>query len=121
MSSPKAPADHNSSVTEGILDPSIDKANVDPAPAAQVASRPITATELKDCLKDKFLKPAPVLPHLWTAIRVTHWAEEDPVMSLLSNESISELLHNQPGQMTTNLEFITAGLEGKVVGYREVS
>ncbi|KAG0146023.1 hypothetical protein CROQUDRAFT_63310 [Cronartium quercuum f. sp. fusiforme G11] len=97
----------------------MDGPEIDPA-LTERHERPITATELKDCLKERFLKPAPVLPHLWNSSLVTHWAE-DPILSLLSSESIGDLLHNQPGQMTTNLEFVTAGLEGKVVGYREVS
>lgn len=81
---------------------------------------PITAVDLRACLTTKCLEPVSTIPKIWTTSRVTHWAE-NPIISLLQSESISELLHNSPGQMSTSLEFITAGLEGKVVGYREVS
>ncbi|KAH9825135.1 NUC185 domain-containing protein [Melampsora americana] len=102
--------------TEGLADAT----ESDPTLVGRPPRRPINATELKDCLNSRLLKPGPAVPKLWTSSRVTHW-EGDPIISLLQHQSISELLHCQPGQMSTSLEFVTAGLEGKVVGYRELS
>ncbi|EGG05735.1 uncharacterized protein MELLADRAFT_36552 [Melampsora larici-populina 98AG31] len=102
--------------TEGLAD----APESDPTLEAQPPRRPINATEFKDFLNSKLLKPGPAVPKLWTSSRVTHW-EGDPILGLLQHQSIGELLRSQPGQMSTSLEFVTAGLEGKVVGYRELS
>ncbi|CAH7683511.1 NUC185 domain-domain-containing protein [Phakopsora pachyrhizi] len=81
---------------------------------------PPSPSELKECLSKRWLLPDRRLPRSWTSSDVTHWSEGF-LLGTDKDGSIEELLRTQSGHLNTNIEFMLAGLDAKVVGFRAAS
>ncbi|MBW0502408.1 hypothetical protein O181_042123 [Austropuccinia psidii MF-1] len=51
--------------------------------------------------------------------QITHW-DDDPLMGLVGNDSIRDLFYTRFSHLNANIEFIIGGLEGNIVGWREL-
>lgn len=81
-----------------------------------------TQEEIKASLVERFLSPSNTFPASWLSDYATHW-EKDPLLGLLEGRDgrgLEDVIYAAPGETTTSLEFVTAGLEGRIVGSREV-
>lgn len=81
-----------------------------------------TQEEIKSSLVERFLTPSKRFPDSWLADYAVHW-DADPLLGLVEGRDgrgLPDLLYAAPGETTTTLEFVTAGLEGRIVGTREV-
>ncbi|EJU00146.1 antiviral helicase [Dacryopinax primogenitus] len=67
--------------------------------------------KLHQALEDRLLQPKAKLPDHWLATYQLHWEHETSIPSLLTLA---------PSPAPSRLEFVRAGLEGRVTGYREI-
>ncbi|KAK0566950.1 Antiviral helicase ski2 [Tilletia horrida] len=82
------------------------------APTAAQHTQPYSSEEAKEALVKRFLTPRNALDAEWLGHYQQHWPR-DP--------NLHSLLWIAPTASSTSLEFVRAGLDGRIVGYREIT
>ena len=112
------------SVTEALRDPAVAARQRDHFLRALELDGPPSREDIEASLQAKLEVPQ-TLPRSWLPLYQA-CVDEDALRSAQSCSSwpyeidIRSLLHLEPSAPTTTLEFETAGLDGEIVGYREV-
>ena len=83
-----------------------------PKPSEELESGEVQEAELKADVEREFLNPGSSLPSNEQPLDQLHWQREP---------QLQRMLWAEPSVSLTSLEFVRAGLEGRIVGYKEVS